>query len=284
MTTETNAINANATTPLLVSQGGTGSNSFTSYGVICGGTTSTGNIQSVAGLGNSGYVLTSNGAGTLPTFQTIGSGAGIFSSIEFSSNTGILDSNVNNMLKLSPVSSSVNYWTIGNNISGSSPSLTATSGTDTNVLATFKGQGNSGCAIQGTTSATNAPAGYVGEVISSVISSGSPISISSLALKDMTSISLTAGDWDVWGNIFFTCSGTYITEFFCWISTSSASFPDASLLNGGLWTTTSTEFGINTPYNRINISTTTTVYISGIVNFATGTCNMCGGIYARRAR
>lgn len=52
-----------------VQYGGSGRASATAYAVICGGTTSTGAHQSVAGLGNSGYVLTSNGAGALPTFQ-----------------------------------------------------------------------------------------------------------------------------------------------------------------------------------------------------------------------
>jgi hypothetical protein len=54
---------------LTVPNGGTGVSSFTAYAVICGGTTATGNLQSIAGVGTSGHVLTSNGAGALPTFQ-----------------------------------------------------------------------------------------------------------------------------------------------------------------------------------------------------------------------
>jgi len=53
----------------VVSGGGTGLTSTTAYAVICGGTTATGNLQSVSGVGTSGQVLTSNGAGALPTFQ-----------------------------------------------------------------------------------------------------------------------------------------------------------------------------------------------------------------------
>lgn len=55
--------------PLVVASGGTGASSLTAYAVICGGTTATGTVQSIAGLGTSGQVLTSNGAGSLPTFQ-----------------------------------------------------------------------------------------------------------------------------------------------------------------------------------------------------------------------
>jgi hypothetical protein len=59
---------------LVVSNGGTGVASTTAYAVLCGGTTSTGALQSIAGVGTSGQVLTSNGAGALPTFQSTASG------------------------------------------------------------------------------------------------------------------------------------------------------------------------------------------------------------------
>ena len=54
-----------------VPQGGTGVGSNTAYAVLCGGTTSTGAIQSIASIGTSGQVLTSNGAAALPTMQDI---------------------------------------------------------------------------------------------------------------------------------------------------------------------------------------------------------------------
>jgi hypothetical protein len=54
---------------LPVANGGTGATTQTAYAVLCGGTTSTGAYQSIAGVGTSGQVLTSNGAGALPTFQ-----------------------------------------------------------------------------------------------------------------------------------------------------------------------------------------------------------------------
>jgi hypothetical protein len=47
------------------------SNISVAYAPICGGTTAAGPIQSVASLGSSGTVLTSNGAGNLPTFQAV---------------------------------------------------------------------------------------------------------------------------------------------------------------------------------------------------------------------
>jgi hypothetical protein len=58
-----------------VANGGTGRTTNTAYAVICGGTTTGGAEQSIASVGTSGQVLTSNGAGALPTFQTLATSA-----------------------------------------------------------------------------------------------------------------------------------------------------------------------------------------------------------------
>lgn len=61
-------------TPVAVASGGTGLASATAYALLAGGTTSTGAFQSLAEVGTSGQVLTSNGAGALPTFQDAAGG------------------------------------------------------------------------------------------------------------------------------------------------------------------------------------------------------------------
>lgn len=53
-----------------VQVGGTGVQSLTAYGLLFGGTTSTGPVQSIASLGASGTLLQSAGAGALPAFTT----------------------------------------------------------------------------------------------------------------------------------------------------------------------------------------------------------------------
>jgi hypothetical protein len=72
-TAVTNATNAtNVTGTVGVANGGTGLTSTTAYGVLAGGTTTTGALQNI-GTGTSGQILTSNGPGVLPSFQTAAS-------------------------------------------------------------------------------------------------------------------------------------------------------------------------------------------------------------------
>lgn len=59
----------NAGPVLKVASGGTGAASFTAYSVLLGGTTGTGAVQNVSGLGTAGQILTSNGAGQAPSWQ-----------------------------------------------------------------------------------------------------------------------------------------------------------------------------------------------------------------------
>ena len=58
-----------ATTAIPVTSGGIGIATTTAYSIVFSGTTATGAFQATAGPGTATHVLTSNGAGTLPTFQ-----------------------------------------------------------------------------------------------------------------------------------------------------------------------------------------------------------------------
>lgn len=63
-------------TDIPVTDGGTGVSTLTTpYGVLTAGTTATGPVQTLPSLGNSGDVLTSGGAGVLPSFLPATSGA-----------------------------------------------------------------------------------------------------------------------------------------------------------------------------------------------------------------
>ena len=178
--------------------------------------------------------------------------------------------------------SAVNYVALTNNTTGNPPVFNAR-GTDTNIDLNIGGKGTGAVNILGASTNSSAPSGYVGEVISSVIVSGSAVSFTTATPRNITSISLTAGDWDVWGNVYFIGSTTNMTSVFLWISSTSATVPDPSVYNA-LNPIANAAVGLNAPALTFQLSGTTTIYLSAEANFATGTATGCGGIYARRRR
>ncbi len=133
--------------------------------------------------------------------------------------------------------------------------------------------------IIGTTTNNNASAGSVGEFLSSAAAPGT--SLSSTVSVDGTSLSLTAGDWDVWGSCYF--SGLTMTILTTWISVTSATQPDIGL-TGSIGATNLQSSNVLALMQRISLSGTTTVYISANGTF-TGACSLNRAtIYARRVR
>ena len=139
--------------------------------------------------------------------------------------------------------------------------------------------------ILGTATNNNAPAGYVGEVISSTVLDASAVNIPNAAATEVTSISLTAGDWDVFGNICatFTVGGS---QAFTYVGIGVITFPDNSQITGYAPTagTTIALQGISTLTNRVSLSVTTTIYLAAFLAFSAGTAKASGNIIARRAR
>ena len=146
--------------------------------------------------------------------------------------------------------------------------------------------------IKGTGLADSAQAGSIGEVITATVATGSSISLTSVTSANVTNISLTAGDWDVWGCVCFTLGATTTMGYLsCGINTTSATLP---LNNAGV--STRAGAGTNATIDvtvdsvlpiapiRINISATTTVYLVARAKFGTSTCKAYGTIYARRRR
>lgn len=154
------------------------------------------------------------------------------------------------------------------------PTLGAASGTSLAFSSTS--------GIIGTTTNNNAAAGSVGELISSVVLSSGAVGISNATATDITSIVLTAGDWDVWGNLHIL-GGTTNTLFVCWISSTSATVPDSSLYSQ-LSIPGASQWASPTPTLRFSVATTATIYLDGYIAYTGGSASANGGIYARRVR
>lgn len=144
--------------------------------------------------------------------------------------------------------------------------------------------------IVGTTTNDNAAAGKVGEYISSQVSSGAPVSLTTTTTANLTSISLTAGDWDVYYNaVYFPASTTTLTRVFSGLTSTSATEPGINDQSSTIQTIGITGDGSNVFYStngstRLSINTTTTYYCVVQAIFAVSTCTAFGWMWARRRR
>lgn len=136
--------------------------------------------------------------------------------------------------------------------------------------------------IVGTTTNNNANAGSVGEVITAT---GTAVSLTTATPTNITSISLTAGDWDVWGNVVFNSAAAAFTSLISAINTTSATVPASplySLLN--LVFSSGSNQSLLAPPQRLSLSTTTTIFLIAQTAFVSGTATGTGAITARRRR
>jgi hypothetical protein len=140
--------------------------------------------------------------------------------------------------------------------------------------------------LVGTATNNNAVAGNVGETISSTVLAASPISVSTGAVTNITSISVTAGDWEVSGNVYFIPAGTtVITSSYASTSTISATHANGAFQSGDASSNPAGfPAGVSTVTRRFSLALTTTIYLIGQVGFTTSTCTACGYIQARRLR
>lgn len=160
---------------------------------------------------------------------------------------------------------------IGQNIASAFPSWTA-------------GQ------IPGTTTNGDATAGNVGQYISSTVLSGAAVVLTTATPANVTSISLTGGDWDVWGTVGFVANAaTTATIFEGGISQTSATLPTPP--GSGAYS----QFGLSVaaaglmpvfPIGsvRVPLAATTTVYLVAQSTFAVNAMSAYGFIAARRRR
>lgn len=141
--------------------------------------------------------------------------------------------------------------------------------------------------VTGVTDGSDAAAGKVGERISASIVQASAVSLTTATPKTVTSISLTAGDWDVTaigaitgastGTVFDVAiggttnslTGTVLGDTRCQTPTVSLTGADATLM---------------VPAARISISSTTTYYLIVQETFTIGSPKAYGRISARRVR
>jgi len=167
-------------------------------------------------------------------------------------------------------------------INGGGNALTVAT-TDGSELVTL-GSATMPCALYGTATNNSASAGQVGEYVSSLVSAG--VTLSNNTTKNVDTLSLTAGDWDVEGNVNYIVSAGTVTATSAGITSTSATIPSdgTEVYDGNMSTLTSFNNSVTLPRKRISVTSTTNVYLVARMSFSAGSVTVTGSISARRVR
>ena len=143
--------------------------------------------------------------------------------------------------------------------------------------------------IPGSNNATAAVAGNIGEYTSTSVVVGSARALSNASSTTVAALSLSAGDWDVWGTAFVTIGlTTVLTRIAVGVNlasalpgTTSGGFAELGL---GAGLTGGADTGQDAGPVQILLAAAGTAYLMANVSFATSTAGVYGVIQARRAR
>lgn len=153
------------------------------------------------------------------------------------------------------------------------------------ISTSIASTGTGGIPTVGVTDASSATAGNVGEVIQSTATS---VSITtSVNFFDVTSITLTAGDWLISGHCYMT-NGSGANSMSCSILTvsgnNSTGFSQGINAQIGTCTSASTVAGATVSNLHVNNSSSITYYLKTSVSFTSPTPFVSGRITAVRIR
>lgn len=138
--------------------------------------------------------------------------------------------------------------------------------------------------INGVTNGSSAASGVVGEELTQTVTTGAAFVISGSA-QTLTSITLTAGDWDVCAS---TGASSDVTNFYSGVSTTTNSLPATTMYWGANQYGTA-KFSAASGYQvippgRVSVSGSTTLYLIVKGTVAGASPSAYGYIRARRIR
>ena len=247
-------------TAIDLAHGGTNANLTASNGGIFYSTATAGAI--LAGTATAGQIIRS-GASAAPTWSKSTYPA------TNAINTLLYASSANVMAALATANSGV--------LTTSSTGVPSIDTTNFAVLST-------GVQVKGNNTNTAPPAGFIGEQIRSAVAAASAVTLSNTVAANVTSISLTAGIWDVTGIIGFNGTPTGATGCNCSISTTSATEGTGgdNKVSSPINSSATNDLSLVCPAYRLTLAGTTTVYLVALSVFTGGSQKAYGRLSATR--
>lgn len=235
----------------------------------------------------SGQAIVSTGASTVPAWSNVAATtlASQAANTVVANVTGSAASPTAFAMPSCSTSASALIWTSG---AGFACNAAILGGTNAGAFTTLAASGtispSQTAGIVGTTTNNSANAGSIGEYPTPGSTTGTSLTTATLA--NCASLSLSAGDWDVQGNVKFIAAGSTIpTAFYAGLSATSATLgTDDTITELSATFATGQTQRIPTPIIRFSLASTATVFLvaQSVFTVSTMTCN--GFIRARRVR
>lgn len=153
-----------------------------------------------------------------------------------------------------------------------------------------------GGGIVGTTTNSDATAGNVGEFKTTTVAAAGAIAAAlSTVSKNVTSVSLTAGDWMVTGTCDIVMTGLTMSINQCGLGTTTDTLATQaggsgigtdplSIITATNGTTLTGTTSSSAPVTRVSLSATTTIYLVANLTYSAGSATQYGTIKAWRMR
>jgi hypothetical protein len=143
-----------------------------------------------------------------------------------------------------------------------------------------------GVDVHGTNTNDDAASGYMGEYISSTVTSPSAVALTTATGATVTSIALTAGDWDVTGVVAFGFTAATVSNLACSVGTNATTLTTAPERSQALPNLTGSSGTWVQPImtTRFSVSGATTLYLVAQCTFTGTGAAAYGRISARRVR
>lgn len=268
---------------------------MTSANILVGNGSNVATVVPVSGdltLANTGAFTIASGA---VTNAKVAAGAAIdYSKLATMTSANFLVGNASNVATVVPMSGVIS-------LSNSGSTSFASGAFGSNNISTTGTLSTGNATLSGFTDASAAAAGKVGEVLTASLGRGSATGITTNTAKTIATLSLTAGDWDIWAFCSFAPAGsTSVTQSQCAIAnvatTSINTLPavttrgvqnstgEITVMNTTSAQVPGDDYTVQSPMSYLSASTTQTMYLTVQSTFLVSTNASYGSIVARRRR
>lgn len=140
--------------------------------------------------------------------------------------------------------------------------------------------------IKGVVDGSSAAAGDVGEILTATKAIANEVALTTATAKDVLTLAVTPGEWDVEGMVDFDLAGATTTDWAAGVNTTADTLggQDTYFSEPVVLAIHTDVYARRVPVVRVNVTSNTTLHLVAKATFSAGTVAAFGTIRARRVR